>query len=165
MWFLFLFGGCESSAVAAAASVSGGAAARVRPAGDTTIARWRRNEERSAATLLRAVRGGAAGFLTGIGDPSSCSCHYGAGLVSGSRCGSGWSSCRRNPTCVNRGAWISFSYSVGDVPPRGGEAGRQLMKTDTLVTSLNSQYIQEQHTWFLIQMWWIYHIIWTIRHT
>lgn len=116
-------------------------------------------------TLLRAVRGGVAGFLTGIGDPSSCSCRYGAGLVSGSRCGSGWSSCRRSPTCMNRGPWISFSYSVGDVPPRGGEAGRRLMKTDTLVTSLNSQYIQEQHTWFLIQMWWIYHIIWTIRHT
>lgn len=89
---------------------------------------------------------GRGWLLTGIGDPSSCSCRYGAGLVSGSRCGSGWSSCRRNPTCVNRGAWISFSYSVGDGPPRGGEAGMQLMKTDTLGTSLNSQYIQEQHT-------------------
>lgn len=53
---------------------------------------------------------------------------------------------------LTRVAWISFSCSVGDVPPRGGEAGTQLMKTDTLVTSQNSQYIQEQHNRLLIQM-------------
>lgn len=64
--------------------------------------RWR------AAMLMVAGHQQGEWLLTGIGSPSSCSCRCGAGLVSGSRCGSGWSSCRRNPTCVKGGAQLHF---------------------------------------------------------
>lgn len=37
-----------------------------------------------------------------------------------------------------RDAGMSFDYLAGGVPLRGGEAGTQLMKTDTRVPSLNS---------------------------
>lgn len=43
--------------------------------------------------------------LTGIGGPSSCSCHFACALVSCSHSDSDWNSCRRSPTCMNTQRW------------------------------------------------------------